>query len=124
MCLQFLRLESPSSLLAHTLPTLGSANSVNPKAVGTRPGSAIQRDCESRGRAVLLGSLTLPLATWVPLPNKVSCLISVCVSSDNSFLSVRQEPPFGPWQESPSLQHLDQQHLHPLRTCDKQTQTQ
>ena len=37
MCLQFLwLLESPSrSLLAHTLPTLGSANSVNPKTVGT-----------------------------------------------------------------------------------------
>ena len=28
------------------------------------------QDCEPRGRAVLLGSLTLLLATWVPLPNK------------------------------------------------------
>ena len=36
MCLQFLwLLESPCSLLDHTLPTLGSANSVNPKTVGT-----------------------------------------------------------------------------------------
>ena len=36
------------------------------------------------------GSLTLLLATWVPLPNKVSCFVNMCVSSDNSFLSVRQ----------------------------------
>ena len=36
MCMQFLwLLASPSSFLAHTLPTLGSANSVNPKTVGT-----------------------------------------------------------------------------------------
>ena len=35
MCLQFLwLLESPSSLLDHTLPTLGSANSVNSKTPG------------------------------------------------------------------------------------------
>ena len=35
MWLQFLwLLESPSSLLAHALPTLGSANSVNSRTVG------------------------------------------------------------------------------------------
>ena len=38
------------------------------------------------------------------LPNKVSCFISTCVSSDNSFPSVRQEPSFGPWRGSPFLQ--------------------
>ena len=32
--------------------------------------------------------------SWIP--NKVPCLISTCVSSDNSFLSVRQEPTSGP----------------------------
>ena len=48
-------------------------------------------DCEPHGRAVLLGSLTLLLSTRVPLPNKVSCFVSMCVSSDNSFPSVRQE---------------------------------
>ena len=35
------------------------------------------------------------------LPNKVSCFISTCVSSDNSFPSVRQEPSFGPWRGVP-----------------------
>ena len=35
MCLYFLQLfESPSSLLAHELPTIGSANSVNSKVTG------------------------------------------------------------------------------------------
>ena len=43
MCLQFLRLlESPSILLAHALPTLGSVNSVNSKTVSSRAGSVIQ----------------------------------------------------------------------------------
>ena len=55
-------------------------------------------------RAVLLGSLTLLLATEVPFPNKISCFVSTCVSSDNSFLSVGQEPSFGPWKRSPFLQ--------------------
>ena len=35
MCLQLLLLlESPSSLLAHALPTLGSVNSENSKIIG------------------------------------------------------------------------------------------
>ena len=35
MCLQFLQLlESPSSLLAHTLPTLCSVNSVKSNTIG------------------------------------------------------------------------------------------
>src|SRR5574337_591907 len=61
------------------------------------------RDCEPRGRAVLLGSLTLLLSTRVPFPNKISCFVSTCVSLDNSFLSVRQEPSFGPWNGSSFL---------------------
>ena len=41
---------------------------------------------------------TLP-ASWetcmqAPLPNKISCFFSTCVSSDNSFLSIRQEPTY------------------------------
>ena len=40
-------------------------------------------------RAVLLGSLIIPLSPQVPLPNKVSCFFSLCVSLDNSFPSVR-----------------------------------
>ena len=51
-------------------------------------------------RSVLL------LSTRVPFPNKVSCFVSICVSSDNSFLSVRQEPSFGPWKGSPFLQQM------------------
>ena len=62
------------------------------------------RDCEPHGRAVLLGSLTLLLCTRVPFTNKVSCFVSTCVSLDNSFPSVRQEPSFGPWKGSPFLQ--------------------
>ena len=60
--------------------------------------------CEPRGRAVLLGSLTLLLSTRAPFPNKMSCFVSTYVSSDNSFPSVRQEPSFGPWKGSPFLQ--------------------
>ena len=62
-------------------------------------------DCEPHGRAVLLGSLTLLLSTQAPLPHEVSCFVSTCVSSDNSFPSIGQEPTLGPWQGSPFLQH-------------------
>ena len=34
----------------------------------------------------------------MPFPNTISCFVSTCVSSDNSFPSVRQEPSFGPWK--------------------------
>ena len=61
---------------------------------------------EPHGRAVLLGSLTLLLSTRVPFPKKISCFVGTCVSSDNSFLSVRQEPSFGPWKGSLFLQHI------------------
>ena len=43
----------------------------------------------------------------VPFPNKISCFVSTLVSSDNSFLSVRHEPRFGPWKGSPFLQQSD-----------------
>ena len=58
----------------------------------------------ARGRAVLLGFLTLLLSTQVPSSNKVSCFVSMCVPLDNSFKSVRQEPTFGPWKGSPFWQ--------------------
>ena len=56
------------------------------------------------------------LFSWVPLPYcsplgcpfQIKCLAlsaHVSISSDNSFLSVRQEPCFGPWKGSPFLQH-------------------
>ena len=59
---------------------------------------------EPHGRAVLLGSLTLLLSTRASFPNRVSCFVSTCVSSDNSFPSVRQEPSSGPWKGPPFLQ--------------------
>ena len=43
----------------------------------------------------------------MPFPNKISCYVSACVSPDNSFPSVRQEPSFGPWKGSAFLQHYD-----------------
>ena len=62
--------------------------------------------CEPRGRAALLGFLTLLPSTRVPFPSKVSCFVSTYVSSDNSFPSVRQEPSFGPWKGSLVLQQM------------------
>ena len=56
--------------------------------------------------SVLLGSLILLLSTRVPFPNKVSCFVSTCVSSGNSFLSVSQEPSFRPWKGSLFLQQM------------------
>ena len=53
------------------------------------------------------GFLTLLLSTWVPFPNKISCFISTCMSLDNSFLSVRQEPSFGPWKGSLFLKQYE-----------------
>lgn len=49
------------------------------------------RDCEPGDRAVLLGSLTLMVSAQAPLYNKVFSFVSMCVSVENSFLSVRQE---------------------------------
>ena len=60
-------------------------------------------DCESRGRVVLPGSLTILASAWAFLPNKVSCFVSKCVSLDNSFLSVRRESPFELWKGFPFL---------------------
>ena len=40
------------------------------------------------------------------LSNKISCFVSTCVSSDNSFPSVRQEPSFRPWKGSLFLQQM------------------
>ena len=39
------------------------------------------------------------LSAQVLLPNKISCFVSTCVSSDNSFTSVRQEPILRPYLE-------------------------
>ena len=51
-----------------------------------------------------VGSLTFLLSAWVHFPDKISCFLSTCVSSDNSFLSVRKELSLGPWKGSPFLQ--------------------
>ena len=51
-------------------------------------------DCESRGRAVLLGSLTILASAWALFPSKAPYFLSKCVSLDSSFPSVRRESPF------------------------------
>ena len=45
------------------------------------------------------------LSAQAPFPKKVSCFVNICVSSDNSFPSVRQEHALGPWKGSPFLQY-------------------
>ena len=50
------------------------------------------RDCKPPDGAASLGSLTPLLSAQAALPNKASCFVSMCVSSDSSFLSVRQAP--------------------------------
>ena len=52
--------------------------------------------------------------SWFPLPCcslpkclSPSCFVSTCVSSANSFLSVRQEPILGLWKEFSFLQQYD-----------------
>ena len=47
--------------------------------------------------AALLGSLTLLLSAQVPLSNEVYYFVSMCVSSDSSFLSATQQPTLRPW---------------------------
>ena len=42
----------------------------------------------------------------MPFPNKISCFVSTCVSSDNSFPSVGPEPSFGPGKGSLFLQQM------------------
>ena len=49
----------------------------------------------------------IQLSAQAPLPNKVSCFVSTCVSLDSSFLSVRQEPSFRPRKRSSFLQRMD-----------------
>ena len=46
-----------------------------------------------------------PVLRPAPLPNKVSCFVCMCVSLDNSFLSVRQKPTLEPWKGFPCLQY-------------------
>ena len=63
---------------------------------GNQPHYHKSWDCEPRGGAVLLGSLSLLLSTKAPLSKKVFCFVSLCISLDHSFLSVRQELTLGP----------------------------
>ena len=56
--------------------------------------------------SISLGSLTLLLSSQAPLPNKVSCFVSMCVSLGNSLLNVKQEPILKPWKMSVFLQQM------------------
>ena len=50
--------------------------------------------------------VTLLLSTQAPLSSKVFYFVSTCVSSDSSFLSVKQKPMPGHWKGSPSSTKL------------------
>ena len=77
--------SSLESILAEWYAATGPwVRTTGQRQQGTNP---ITWDCKLHGRAVLLGSLILLLSTQVPLPSKVSCFISMCVFSDNLFLS-------------------------------------
>ena len=47
-----------------------------------------------------LGATRKSSSPGFPYPTAISCFVSTCVSSDNSFPSVRQKPSFGPWKGS------------------------
>ena len=49
---------------------------------------------------VRLPYCSLPRAP-TPHPHEVSCFLSMCVSWNNSFPTVRQEPTLGPWKGVP-----------------------
>ena len=53
-----------------------------------------------RGRAVLRGS-SLLLSTHALFPNKISCFVSTCVTSDNSFWVLDKSPLSGPGRGPP-----------------------
>ena len=57
--------------------------------------------------------------TWTPLLNKFSCFVSTCVSLDNSFPSIREEPTFRTWKVLPAI--LSQLHVILLRISCAQT---
>ena len=64
-------------------------------------------DCEPRGRAVLLGSLTLLLSTQAPLPNTKSLALSACVSPWTIHFWVLDKTPLsGPGRGPPSCNSL------------------
>ena len=49
-------------------------------------------------RAEQFSWVPCPPALQDPLPNKVSCFVSTCISSDNLFLIASQEPTLSPWK--------------------------
>ena len=67
--------------------------------------------------------------SWVPLPYcsppgcpfpiKISCFVSTCVCSDNSFLSVRQEPSFRPGRGPPSCTDSYTIPCHTVSSCSQ-----
>ena len=73
------------------------------------PGRTLsQNDWLKTTRKLILSPQTPRLRATEPFPNKTSCFVSICLSSDNSFLSVRWEPSFGPWKGSSFLQQKEE----------------
>ena len=78
------------------------------------------QDCESCSRTALLGSFTFLLSTRVPLPSELSLVCQhTCLLEQ--FLSVRQEPPLGPWKGPVFLQ---QQSYHAMQPQAQRADTQ
>ena len=68
--------------------TVGQVKRLASDNLETNPITTKLESVSHFGRADLLAFLTLLLSAWTPLPNKVSCFVFMCISSDNSFLSV------------------------------------
>ena len=63
------------------------------------PGSSTtNREAASQAAGRAPGLPDASAVRLAPLPRNASCFVSACVSSDNSFPSVRPEPALGPWK--------------------------
>ena len=90
----------------HAPPRRTSSQNDSQRQTGNLPHYHKTQDCGPRGRAILPSSLTLLFSTQAPQPSNISCFVSMGVSLDNSFPSVRQESPLGPWKGSLFLQEF------------------
>ena len=77
-----------------------------PQKSGNKPHHHKTRDWEPRDRSVLLGSLSLLLSAWAPLPNTVYRFVSSCVSLDNSSRMLHKSPLSGPGGSPPSCNSM------------------
>ena len=79
-------------------PNMGTSKMTGPRQPQklVTPSPSNPRDCEPRGRTVLLGSLTLRLSAWAPLSNTLFSFVITRFSSDSSFLVLDKSSLLGP----------------------------